>query len=146
MRLKRVLFLFIFYAAIAGGTKGGTKMKKIKRFFMPMLLVCITILGAWSIPAHASAAQGSNNWDLFQYNYEFNSGPDTKSTFGNPTMTDVPGSNPLNDNIRRNKDVAYLPPSYGIFSGELPTNPSSLYHTADAETSDVDCMRPVVSP
>jgi len=34
----------------------------------------------------------------------------------------------MNDNARRNKDAAYFPPPYGVFSGDIPTNPSSPYH------------------
>jgi sortase A len=34
----------------------------------------------------------------------------------------------MNDNIRRNKDAADFPPPYGIFSGDIPTDPSSRYH------------------
>ena len=34
----------------------------------------------------------------------------------------------MSTNVRRNKDAAFLPPAYGVFSGELPTNPSSPFH------------------
>jgi sortase A len=34
----------------------------------------------------------------------------------------------MNENIRRNKDAAYIPPPYGVFSGDIPTSPSSPYH------------------
>ncbi len=104
-------------------------LRKHKKAFITAALICATISFAMSVPAAASEAPGSS------HNYQFNSGPDTTATFGSPTMTDVPGSNPMLDNIRRNKDVAYLPPSYGIFGGDLPTNPSSLYHSADSAAS-----------
>ena len=60
------------------------------------------------------------------YNYTFTSGPDNKKTFDKSTQTDViPAQNPLSENIRRNKDAAYNPPLYGIFSGDIPTDQSS---------------------
>jgi sortase A len=34
----------------------------------------------------------------------------------------------MTQNIRRNKDAAFFPPGYGIFSGDIPTDPTSLYH------------------
>lgn len=94
------------------------------------------LYGVLSVSAYAAGSQGTGqgwagNVDLFEYNYQFDSGPDTGSTFGTPTQTDEQGSNPLAANIRRNKDVALLPPGYGIFSGEIPTGPSSLYHQAN---------------
>lgn len=49
--------------------------------------------------------------------------------FGGSTSTDATVTpDPLNENTRRNKDAAYLPPAYGVFSGDIPTNPSSPYH------------------
>ncbi|MCL2078761.1 MAG: sortase [Oscillospiraceae bacterium] len=61
--------------------------------------------------------------------YSFGSGPDSGSTFGNPTSSDVPVMpDPMSQNTRRNKDAAALPPPYGIFSGNIPTDPSSPYH------------------
>lgn len=62
-------------------------------------------------------------------NYTFTSGADSKETFGKSTETDTPASNPELENVRRNKDAADLPPSYGIFSGEIPTDASSPYHS-----------------
>jgi len=65
----------------------------------------------------------------FAYNYEFGSGPDSKETFGKATSTDGPVSpDPMSENIRRNKDASYSPPPYGVFSGDIPTDRSSLYH------------------
>ncbi|MDR1668988.1 MAG: sortase [Oscillospiraceae bacterium] len=63
----------------------------------------------------------------FAADYGFGSRPDT--FFGNPTSYDEPITlDPLTDNIRRNKDAADYPPPYGIFSGDIPTDPSSPYH------------------
>ena len=74
----------------------------------------------------------TDNWDRFSFNYQFESGTETKDDFGRPTPTDEPARNPQLENIRRNKDAAYLPPAYGVFSGNIPTDRSSLYH--DNET------------
>lgn len=61
--------------------------------------------------------------------YSFASGNDTWSDFGGATSVDTPVTpDPMNDNTRRNKDAAFLPPPYGVFSGDIPTDPSSPYH------------------
>ena len=87
-------------------------MKKII-LIAAVLALCLTLI----VPAFAA------------YNYDFGSGPDSGSTFGTPTSNDDPVSpDPMAQNTRRNKDAAYLPPGYGVFSGEIPTDPSSLYH------------------
>jgi sortase A len=61
--------------------------------------------------------------------YSFESGGGTLDGFGNATSTDAPVTpDPLNANTRRNKDAALLPPPFGVFGGEIPTDPSSPYH------------------
>jgi sortase A len=61
--------------------------------------------------------------------YDFGTGGDTLDGFGASTSSDVIVTpDPLGQNTRRNKDAAYLPPPYGIFSGDIPTDPSSPYH------------------
>jgi len=69
----------------------------------------------------------------FAYNYEFESGSGD-SVFGASTSDDglIVEPNPETENVRRNKDAAYFPPAYGVFSGYIPTNPSSLYHDNSA--------------
>ena len=65
----------------------------------------------------------------YDTSYNFGSGPDSGSTFGKPTGYDDPVTgDPLATNQRRDKNAASTPPSYGIFSGDIPTEPSSLYH------------------
>jgi sortase A len=87
-------------------------MKKVISVFLSCVL-CLTL----TVPVLA-------------FNYEFNTGADTLSGFGKSTSNDafVP-VNPMNENTRRNKDAAFLPPPYGVFSGYIPTDPSSLYHS-----------------
>ncbi|MDR2929148.1 MAG: class D sortase [Cytophagaceae bacterium] len=65
----------------------------------------------------------------FSYNYDFESGPNPHDIFGDSTQTDISARNPELENIRRNKDAAYIPPVYGVFSGEIPTDASSPYHS-----------------
>jgi sortase A len=61
--------------------------------------------------------------------YSFGTGGDTLGDFGGPTSYDgFVTPDPMTENTRRNKDAAYLPPPYGIFSGDIPTDPSSPYH------------------
>lgn len=97
-------------------------MKKLLVFIMT-LTVCVSLAS----PAFAS------------YDYVFESGADSESAFGKPTSTDEPVSaDPMTENVRRNKDAAYLPPPYGIFSGEIPTDPSSLYHNNSVSNGTVN--------
>ena len=65
----------------------------------------------------------------FAYNYQFETGADTSPGFGTPTSTDrIVHSDPTTTNNRRNKDAAFLPPPFGVFSGYIPTDQSSLFH------------------
>jgi LPXTG-site transpeptidase (sortase) family protein len=71
----------------------------------------------------------------YAYNYDFESGGETLSGFGKSTSSDAPpAKDPMSVNARRNKDAAALPPPYGIFSGDIPTDQSSLYHDNDTAT------------
>jgi hypothetical protein len=59
----------------------------------------------------------------------FETGENTLSEFGGATSYDEPVTpDPLTQNTRRNKDAALLPPPYGVFSGDIPTDLSSPYH------------------
>ena len=81
-----------------------------------MLILSLTMMAAMAVPALAA-------------DYRFESGNSTWSDFGTSTSTDNPvRPDPMNDNTRRNKDAAFMPPPFGIFSGDIPTNPSSPYH------------------
>ncbi|MDR1210140.1 MAG: class D sortase [Clostridiales bacterium] len=61
--------------------------------------------------------------------YSFSSGPDYGSIFGKPTAYDEPAApDPLAANERRDKNAAYFPPAYGVFSGEIPTDRTSFFH------------------
>lgn len=117
----------------------------MKRVFAMALLLSLSI----GTTAYASNGQGlgygredtvnvndysTDNWDRFSFNYQFASGMETKDDFGTPTPTDEPARNPQLENIRRNKDAAYLPPAYGVFSGNIPTERSSLYHDNETPT------------
>lgn len=58
--------------------------------------------------------------------YEFSSG---RGEFGKATHYEGIVSQPTEtENLRSNKDAALLAPPYGIFSGAISTDPSSLYH------------------
>jgi sortase A len=61
--------------------------------------------------------------------YNFGTGSDTLGDFGGSTSYDgFVTPDPLTENTRRNKDAAYFAPPYGVFSGDIPTDPSSPYH------------------
>jgi sortase A len=80
------------------------------------LAVTLVLTACFAIPAFAA-------------DYNFSSGSDTWNDFGGATSTDEPTRpDPMSTNERRNKDAASFPPPYGIFSGEIPTDPSSPYH------------------
>ena len=70
--------------------------------------------------------------------YSFSTGDGTLGEFGGSTSVDTPVKpDPMNENIRRNKDAAYFPPPYGVFSGNIPTDPSSPYHNNMRESGFV---------
>jgi sortase A len=87
-----------------------------------MKKLIITILTLAICASMAAPAFAANN-------YDFGSGPDSGATFGDSTGTDEPVSpDPMSENARRNKDNSALPPPYFYGSGEIPTDPSGLYH------------------
>ena len=93
-------------------------MKKIMKKLFSALLIA-AVLMSMSVPAFAFSP----------YNYNFSSGADYGDALGKPTSTDnLVSPDPMTENVRRNKDAAYFPPPYGVFSGNIPTDPSSLYH------------------
>jgi sortase A len=70
--------------------------------------------------------------------YRFSTGDDTLDGFGRATGTDAAVTpDQMAENVRRNKDAALLPPPYGVFSGEIPTEPSSPYHSNPRESGFV---------
>jgi sortase A len=77
----------------------------------------------------------------FAADYTFGSGPNLSVTFGKSTGVGIPArsaawgecdepvtGDPLATNERRDKNAALLPPPFGVFSGDIPTDASSLYH------------------
>ena len=86
----------------------------MRKFLSTIIIIALSM--SFAVPAFAA-------------DYSFSSGGDTWGEFGGATSTDEPTRpDPLSTNVRRNKDAAYLPPPFGVFSGEIPTNPSSPYH------------------
>ena len=80
-------------------------------------ILTLALCASMAVPAFAA------------YNYDFGSGPDSGSAFGGATSTDEPVSpDPMNENVRRNKDNSALPPPYFYGSGDIPTDTSSPYH------------------
>ena len=63
-------------------------------------------------------------WERFIFFYEFISGADHRYELGRPTTWNgtVP-ADVFTANIRRDRHVSFVPPSYGIFSGYIPTFP-----------------------
>jgi LPXTG-site transpeptidase (sortase) family protein len=68
--------------------------------------------------------------------YEFESAPEPWA--GTATSSDEPiAPDPISENLRRNKDNSALPPPYFYGSGDIPTEPSSLYHDNSRESGFV---------
>ena len=72
----------------------------------------------------------TSSWDRFTFNYQFHSGMDYRSDLGRPTTWngDV-NIDPFTVNVRKDANVALLPPAYGVFSGHVSTIPSNLLFT-----------------
>lgn len=68
----------------------------------------------------------TSQWDRFHFSYEFSSGMDYRFDLGRPSTFD--GFVPVDvhtANFRRDANVSLRPPRYGIFSGNIPTEPSN---------------------
>ena len=76
-----------------------------------------------------SAPIGENDfhtsaWDRFVFNYQFTSGSDHRFGLGRPsTFSGFVPADVFSVNMRRDAQVSLWPPSYGIFSGRIPTPP-----------------------
>jgi len=68
----------------------------------------------------------TSQWDRFHQNYHFTSGMDYRFDLGRPTTFDsfVP-VDVFSVNVRRDANVSLRPPSYGVFSGYVATDPSN---------------------
>ena len=123
--------------------------KKFKALLTTVIGVSILLLLPSTAYAHAGAAPyhgfgttngrtdtvnvndyHTNSWDRFSFNYQFHSGGNFRYELGKPTtfnghvQLDV-----YSANIRRDKNVAFTPPSYGVFSGNVATQPTNLLFT-----------------
>lgn len=76
---------------------------------------------------------------VFAADYNFGTGYEADA-FGKPTTSDVAPDYSSIENIRRDKNSAYFPPSYGVFSGDIPTDPTSRYHEQDSGRSTVSSI------
>jgi len=105
-----------------------------------LLLMLATSVTVYAAPQHGfGTGQGRTDtvnendfhtaaWDRFSFNYQFTSGSDHRFELGRPTTFN--GFVPVDVhtvNIRRDANVSLRPPSYGIFSGHFPTEPSNRF-------------------
>lgn len=68
----------------------------------------------------------TNSWERFIFNYLFESGGDYRYDLGQPTTYKGTVPNDVYSvNIRRDKNVTVIPPSYGVFSGNVATQQSN---------------------
>ena len=80
-------------------------------------LLAVIMLTVMSVPALA-------------FNYSFSNGANHGDAFGKPTSTDnLVSSDPMTENVRRNKDAAHFPPPFGGASGDIPTDQISPHHS-----------------
>ena len=97
-------------------------MKNFRKKLAPMLLGAFLLaLLPTTMLAHAPTPFVPNG-----FNYHFHSGANFRYDLGRPTT--FTGNVPLNvftANIRRDSNVALWPPSYGVFSGFIPTMPTN---------------------
>jgi len=107
------------------------------------VVFALLLLAAMSVTAHAAPQHGfgqgqgrtdtvneqdfhTNSWERFNFNYQFTSGSDHRFELGRPTTWSgfVP-VDVFSVNMRRDANVSLRPPSYGIFSAQLPTPPAN---------------------
>jgi hypothetical protein len=106
-------------------------------------IFCVILLMATGTTAYAAPQHGfgqspsrqdtvneqdfhTSQWDRFNANYQFTSGSDHRFDLGRSTT--YSGFVPVDVftvNMRRDANVSLRPPSYGVFSAELPTQPSN---------------------
>jgi len=118
-----------------------------KKFIAGLVIVGIwlVLMAASTVVVHAAPQHGfgrndgriapinvndfhTSQWDRFHHNYQFRSGMDYRFDLGRPTTFD--GFVPVDihtANFRRDANVALRPPRYGIFSGNIPTEPSNRF-------------------
>lgn len=65
---------------------------------------------------------------MFYFNYDFTSGSDLVKGLGQPTTYNgTVKIDVFSANVRADKNVALLPPSYGVFSGEFMREPTNQF-------------------
>ena len=122
------------------------KAKKPIKIIAPIAVgfgVFLIMLMSQSITAHAAPQYGfgteqgrtdtvnandyhTNSWDRFNHNYQFESGGNFRYDLGNPTTFNGFVQNDVyTANVRRDKNVTVVPPRYGVFSGNVQTQPSN---------------------
>jgi len=123
-------------------------MLKIK-WYAPLIAVALfaTLMFATQVTVQASPPHGfgqgqgredipnendfhTAEWERFFFNYIFTSGPDHRVVLGQPTQfTGFVPVDVFTANFRSDAMVSLWPPSYGIFSGNIPTDPTSWFFT-----------------
>ena len=120
--------------------------KKIK-WYTPVLVLTLlfaltfaTQVTAQAAPPHGfGTGQGREDipnendyhtaaWERFFFNYIFTSGTDHRYALGRPTSFNGPVPvDVFTANFRSDAMVSLWPPSYGVFSGFIPTDPTSWF-------------------
>ena len=119
-------------------------MKKITKKLTPIAIGAFIMSMLISIPttvlaAHPGFGQGHGRtapvnvndfhtpvWERFSFNYTFHSGANWRYELGRPTtFNGIVPRDIFSANIRRDSNVALWPPSYGVFSGFVPTMPTN---------------------
>ncbi|MCL2837628.1 MAG: hypothetical protein FWE04_00965 [Oscillospiraceae bacterium] len=96
-------------------------MKKFK--FLAVGVVSILLLAQVGVYATVQT-QPIPPWERLNFNYQFRSGMDYRVDLGRPTtFYGIVPRDVFTANVRVDAQVALRPPSYGIFSGVIPTEP-----------------------
>lgn len=122
-------------------TINNNHKKLLKRFIAVMTSVFMILVSYNAVYANAESAPyygfgttngrtdtinindyHTNSWERFVFNYLFESGGNYRYDLRQPTTyTGTVPNDVYTVNVRRDKNVTFKPPSYGVFSGNVAT-------------------------
>ena len=118
----------------------STQIKESVTRIMPVIAAAATVIllfllqsaTAYAAPQHGIPDTENDYhtaaWDRFNFNYQFQSGSDHRFELGRPTsFSGIVPVDVSSVNMRRDANVSLRPPQYGVFSGHIPTAPTSRF-------------------
>lgn len=89
-------------------------------------IISVVILVLLLAQISVYATQPTPPWERLNYSYHFTPAMDYRAELGQPTsFSGIVPTDVFTANVRVDANVALQPPSYGIFSGVIPTLPFS---------------------